>query len=420
MNPLNAFSRRAFLTKSVGATAALPLLGALASQAEEKPVPATAPVIITRKIKLGIIGLGRRGSWIAELFRQHGGYEIHAVADYFPTVVEAKGEALGVDKSRRFSGLSGYKKVLASGVEAVVIIDVPFFYPEQARAAVEAGLHVYIAKPIAVDVPGVLSVEASAKEATKQRRVFLVDYQLPTDPINIEVYRLIADGALGPIQTIFSTGFAGGKGFNDPPLTNTIESRFQGLIWTNDNALGCGYHGNFDIHVVDAVLRATRRKPVAATGWGGQFRPHPHGDTQDTTCLFFTFEDGMVWNHQSVIGTSDAWFLGNGALAAEIQGKDASARLSYSGKAFVRGGKQNYGGGKVENLYKAGAQRNIATFYQQVTQAQVDNVTVACGVDSALTCILGREAAIRNTKVTMEEVLKENKKLEVDLKGLTV
>jgi hypothetical protein len=133
MNPLNAFSRRDFITKSVGATAALPLLGALASQAEEKPVPAAAPVIITRKIKLGIIGLGRRGSWIAELFRQHGGYEIHAVADYFPTVVEAKGEALGVDKTRRFSGLSGYKKVLASGVEAVVIIDVPYFYPEADR-----------------------------------------------------------------------------------------------------------------------------------------------------------------------------------------------------------------------------------------------------------------------------------------------
>jgi len=35
-----------------------------------------------------------------------------------------------------------------------------------------------------------------------------------------------------------------------------------------------------------------------------------------------------------------------------------------------------------------------------------------------LTCVLGREAAARRTKLTMAEVLKENKRLEVDLKGL--
>ena len=64
------------------------------------------------------------------------------------------GKALGVDKSRCFSGLSGYKRLIESGVEAVVIIDVPYFYPEQAKAAVAAGLHVYMAKPVAVDVPG--------------------------------------------------------------------------------------------------------------------------------------------------------------------------------------------------------------------------------------------------------------------------
>jgi hypothetical protein len=39
-------------------------------------------------------------------------------------------------------------------------------------------------------------------------------------------------------------------------------------------------------------------------------------------------------------------------------------------------------------------------------------------VDGCLTCILGREAGIRHGKLTMDELLKENKKLEVNLKGL--
>jgi predicted dehydrogenase len=54
-------------------------------------------------VKLGVIGNGGRGSWIAGLFQKHGGYEMHAVADYFPEVADKSGEALGVAKNRRYS-----------------------------------------------------------------------------------------------------------------------------------------------------------------------------------------------------------------------------------------------------------------------------------------------------------------------------
>ena len=400
-------TRRLFL----GAALAAPTLGAISARAEDTTKP-------TRKIKLGLIGCGGRGHWIAKLFLRHGGYTIHALADYFPEGAAAGGKDLGVDEARRFTGLSGYQKLIASGVEAVVIIDVPYFYPEQAQAAVAAGLHIYMAKPVAVDVPGALAIGASAKRATQQQRVFLVDYQMPTDPLNIEISQRVAAGGLGTLQTIFSTGAAGGNVFNDPPLTQNLESRLRGLVWVNDDALGCGYIGNYDIHVVDAVLRTIGCLPVAAYGWGARFRPTPHGDTLDSTCVMYTFADGMVWNHQSPRGTSDDWFSTNGSLVAEFQGSEASARVSYWGKAFVRGGKQHYGGGKVANLYESGAVRNIAAFYDAITKGDVSNTTVQHAVDSVLTCILGREAAARCTLLTMDTVLKENKKLMVDLTGL--
>lgn len=399
-------TRRLFL----GSTLAASVLSALPGRAEEaKP---------TRKLKIGFIGCGGRGLWLAKLFQRHGGYDIHALADYFPEVAAAAGQALGVDEARRFTGLSGYQKLIASGIEAIVIIDVPYFYPEQAQAAVAAGLHVYMAKPVCVDVPGAFSIGASGKAATQKQRVFLVDYQMPTDPLNIEVYQRIAAGGLGKLQTIFSTGAAGGTGFNDQPLAKTIESRLHSLIWVNDDELGCGYIGNYDIHVVDAVLRATGRMPVAAYGWGANFRRAAYGDALDSTCVMFTFADGTVWNHQSPHGTSDDWFSGNGSLVAEFQGSEASARLSYWGKAFVRGGKQHYSGGKVENLYEAGALRNIAAFHAAILRGDVANLTVQRAVDSVLTCILGREVAARRTQLTMAEIIKENKKLAVDLTGL--
>ena len=66
---------------------------------------------------------------------------------------------------RRFSGLSGYRKLIASGVEAVALETPPCFFPEHAQAAVDAGLHVYMAKPVAVDVPGCQSIAASGARA---------------------------------------------------------------------------------------------------------------------------------------------------------------------------------------------------------------------------------------------------------------
>ena len=132
----------------------------------------------------------------------------------------------------------------------------------------------------------------------------------------------------------------------------------------------------------------------------------------------FTFEDGTVWNHQSPKGKSEPWFSANGSLAAEIQGADAAARVSYWGKAYVRGGTTHYGGGEVTNLYEAGATRNIAAFYEKVTGGDTANETLQPAVDSALVCILGREAAVRRATLTMAEVLKENRRLEMDLRGL--
>jgi len=414
---MNDATRRQFITGALAAATAGTLLRGTPSPAAEA-APAPAAPQAQRKIKIGVVGLGGRGHWLAGLVQKHGGYDIHAVADYFPHVAAGQGKALGVDPARCFSGLSGYKKVIESGVEAIVIIDIPYFYPEQARAASDAGLHIYMAKPVAVDVPGALAIGQIGKDATGKNKVFLVDYQMPTDPLNIEVYRRIAAGGLGKWETIFSNGAAGGGGFNDPKLTKNLEDRMHSLIWVNDDAMGCGYIGNYDIHVVDAVLRAVQRLPVAASGWGARFRPNPQGDALDSTCVMYSFADGMVWNHQSPKGKSDEWFSANGSLVAEFQGSDAGARVSYWGKAYVRGGPQHFGGGKIEGLYEAGAVRNIASFYDAVCKGDVSNTTVPHAVDSCITCVLGRVAAQRNGRVTMEELLKENKKLEVDLTGL--
>lgn len=366
------------------------------------------------KIKIGVVGQGGRGHWISGLFAKHGGYQITAVADYFPNVAKEKGAALGVPASNCFSGLSGYKKLIESGVDAVVLEVPPFFFPEHAQAAVAAGKHVYMAKPVAPDVPGSLAIEAAAKQAAQNKQVFLVDYQMPTDPFNLEVAKRVREGALGRLAYLATVGISGV--FDDPPFAANIENRLQKLIWVNDIAMGCDYIGNFDIHAIDAAVWTLGKRPVSAVGKSRIMRPDPHGDSRDVISVVYEFDDGVILNHRGQAMKNNA---DDDGLCCKIYGDQAMAQINYWGKAFVRGGKGHFGGGAVENLYEAGAKRNIEAFHKKVTQGDCNNDdTVKHAIDSVLTCILGREAGIRGEKLTMEQIIKENKKLPMNLEGL--
>jgi len=364
-------------------------------------------------VRLGLIGCGQRGAWIGGLFARHGGYEIAAVADYFPDVADRCGEALGVPPSRRFSGLDGYRGVIGAGVEAVALETPPYCFPDHAEAAVRSGLHVYMAKPIAVDVPGCRRVEAAAAEATRRRQVFLVDYQMPTDPGNVRIVEKIRAGAIGRIAAAHSYYLAGS--WQDPPRTRSIEDRLQKLIWVNDTAIGGGYHGNACIHAVDAALWALGKVPIAAIGMSRIGRPDPHGDSHDVVSITYEFADGLFLNHRAKhlpdrYSTAD--FCG-----CYVHGDAGYAWLSYSARAQMVTGDEAIGE-DVLNLYEAGAVRNIAAFHRAIAGRDATNPTVRRAVASALATIMGREAALRRTRLTMASVLRENRRLKLDLSGL--
>ena len=127
--------RRSFLASAAAATTTFSILpaGSLLG-AEASPV-----------LDIGLIGCGGRGSWIVDLFAQSGKYRFVACSDYFQDKADAVGDKFKIEQARRYTGLSGPQRLLESKLEAVVIETPPYFHPEHAAAAVEAGKHVYIA-----------------------------------------------------------------------------------------------------------------------------------------------------------------------------------------------------------------------------------------------------------------------------------
>jgi len=357
------------------------------------------------KIKLGLIGCGERGHQLASLFKEHGGYELHALADYFAEVAQETGKTFGVEPSRCYGGLNGYKKLLASGVEAVALETPPCFFPEHAAAAMAANCHVFLALPVAVDAPGCLHIAALAK----QKRCVFVDTQITTDPTNIEVAQRIRDGGLGKLAFINTVGCGGGK--SDPPKTATIESRLREGVWMADVALGGGRIACFDVHALEAALWIAGGRPVSAIGKSRICRLEPHGDMNDVTEVIYEFADGLILNHCSQALKNNA----PERLTCAVFGQSANAEINYWGRSFLKGGPKHFGGGPVD---ADGPKRSVAAFHKAIIENDFSNPTVARAVDATLTAILGREAAARGARLTMEELLKENKRLELNLKGL--
>ena len=402
-------SRRRFLGSALASTAVAGLVHSASSHAQEA-VP-TAPASFERKIKLGLIGCGGRGAWLGALFQQHGGYQIHATADYFQEPADKAGDQFGVDKARRFSGLSAYRRLLESGVEAVTVVNIPRFHASHAQAAIDAGCHVYAAKPVAIDVPGALKVQALGKVATQKRLVYLVDYQMPTDPVNIEVVKRIREGALGKLMHVDSLGFSS---VWPDPADRTVENLLRGGHWITTIALSGDFIVEYSVHTIDAVLWAVGKRPVKASGRTRLCRANAQGDGRDLYLVSYEFDDGLVWTHrcQALNNGQDA------LIRCEVYGDAAYAHINYWGKSFLRGGPKQFGGGPVDNLYDQGAKRNIATFYQNIIGGECANPTPQQAGDDALTAVLGREAAARSKELTMQELIAENKELELDMSGL--
>lgn len=366
------------------------------------------------KIDLGLIGCGGRGQWIADLFQKHGGYNFVAAADYFQDKVDAAGEKFHIPADRRFTGLSGYRKLLEQKLDAIVIESPPYFHPEQAAAGVEAGKHVYVSKPIAVDVPGCLTIADSGKKATAKNLCFLADFQTRAHPSYQEAVRRVHQGDIGRLvcgEATYQCGptwghmdaFLRGKP-NDP------EARLR--AWGIDRVLSGDVITEQNIHALDVASWMLNAEPLRAYGIGGQARGFA-GTCWDHFAVIFYYPNDVILSF-----CSKQMGHGYDDIQCRMYGTTGTADTHYFGTVTVRGQDDAYNGGTMTNLFTDGAVRNIATFHHSITKGDFTNPTVAASVRSNLTTILGRTASYKRAEVTWEEMMKTSEKLEADFKGL--
>jgi len=281
-------TRRDFMATSAGALSAATLL---------KPA-SIAAFQNSDTIRVGLIGCGGRGTGAAsQALTADSNVVLWSMGDMFPERIESSlgglkehesKERVQVSADRKFTGIDAYQKVIDSGVDVVLLASPPGFRPQQLKAAVAAGKHIFCEKPMAVDAPGVRSVIESSAEAKKRRLALVSGFCWRYSAPERAVYERILGGALGEIQSLHSTYHTGTLGTRTRE-SNWSDLEFQLRNWQHFVWLSGDIIAEQAVHSVDKMNWAMNNEaPVRATGIGGR------GNRQGP-------ERGNVYDHFTVI-----------------------------------------------------------------------------------------------------------------------
>jgi predicted dehydrogenase len=411
-------SRRQFLsTSALGAGAAFILPNLMARSAHAAG---------SDEIKVGLIGCGARGTGAAaQAISTEGPVKLWAMADAFPDRLQTSlnalsrgqearydtpkhsgfGNKIDVPKERQFVGLDACKRLLESGVDVVVMGQPPGFRPEHFEAAVAAGKHVFMEKPLATDGPGVRRILAAGAEAQRKGLKVAVGLQRRVEPLYVETIKKIQDGLLGKL--IFLRAYWNGGPPAKRPFArgDLSELAYQMRNWYFFTWLGGDHIVEQHIHNLDVCNWIMNGHPVEAQGMGGrQVRTGKEwGQIFDHHSVEYTYADGtkMLSQCRQIPGcwSSQSEHAAGTKGSADIQGK---ATIHIDGKPVAR--VQNPKGSpspyQIEHDVLFDAIRNNKPYNQ-----------VDLGAMATMTAILGRMATYSGQVVTWDQAF--NSQLEL-------
>ncbi len=256
------------------------------------------------RIRVGIIGCGGRGTGAAiDCMNAAPGVEVVAMYDLFQDRIESSLQKLlethpdkvKVPPDRQFTGFDGHLKLAACPeVNLVIMAAPPHFRPMHLRAAVEAGKHVFMEKPVAVDPVGVRSVIASSELATKKGLAIVAGTQRRHQARYLELMKRIHDGAIGELvagQCYWNQGELWVKK-REPGMS---DMEWQCRNWLYFTWLSGDHIVEQHVHNIDVINWAFGTLPVKVMGMGGrQARTGPeYGNIYDHFAVEFEYPNGV-------------------------------------------------------------------------------------------------------------------------------
>lgn len=356
-------------------------------------------------IKIGLVGCGGRGTGAAAQAMNTSGGEVRlvAMADAFAdqtqkayrSIKSQHGEKVDVPKERMFDGFDAYARLMECDLDLVILATPPGFRPQHFEAAVKAGKHVFMEKPVAVDAPGVRRVLAANEEAKKKSLAVAVGLQRRHEVAYVETIQKLQEGIIGDI--ILSRAYWNGAGvWVRPRQEGWTELEYQMRNWYYFNWLSGDHIVEQHIHNLDVINWLKNGYPVTAQGMGGREvrKGKEHGEIFDHHFIEFTYADGSKMFSQCR-HIPNTW----NAVSEFAHGS--------KGRADISGGKIYDGNNKI--IWKTdggrdGHQQEHHDLFANLRQGIFPNEG-EWGAKSTMTAIFGRMASYSGQMLSWEEAM---------------
>ena len=367
----------------------------------------------SERLKIGLIGCGGRGSGAAsQALKADSNVVLWTVGDAFDDKIgtsleslkAAHGERVDVPKDRQFSGLDAYQKVIASGADVVLLTSPPAFRPQHFKAAVAAGKHCFLEKPMATDAPGVRSVMQTVEEAKSKQLAVCAGFCWRYHPAMRETFARLADGAIGQLLTNYNTYNTGSVDrypkFNRQNTPRDLE--WQLRRWYYFTWLSGDHIVEQAVHSIDKMAWAFGDKvPIKCIGHGGrQVRSgEEYGNIFDHFEIVYDYAQGARGFHFSrQINRTAA------ANTDTFIGTEGICEINGSLKQFVikdhKGNEKWRYEGKAEDMYQVEHDELFDSI--RIGKPVNDGARMA---SSTLLAIMGRMAAYTGQEITWEMAL---------------
>lgn len=329
---------------------------------------------------------------------------IHALSDLFQDRIDLAQAKLEekqqpkVDLERCFVGWDAYTKVLATDIDIVLLCTPPVFRPVMLEAAVEAGKHVFMEKPAAIDSPGIRRILAAGEKAKAKNLSIVAGTQRRFEKHYQEAIQRIQDGAIGEIMAARAHWLGGPIGFNYKKNEWT-DVEYQMRSWYHFLWLSGDHIVEQHVHNLDVVNWIVGAHPVTAIGVGGRAW-QTMGNIWDHHAVLFEYENGMlltslcrqIANCHSMVSEFVKGVKGTSDCNSSIRDSKGKAIWEYEGDR--RNGYVPEQTALVESVRKG----------EPINMAQ----SVA---ESTMTAIMGRMATYSGQLVKWDDALKSEENL---------
>lgn len=366
--------------------------------------------LVDDTIKVALIGCGGRGTGAAiQALSTKQNVKLVAMADAFQDRLdncykEITGDdfenlksKIDVPADRRFVGFDAYLKAIPLA-DVVILTTPPGFRPLHFEAAVNAGKHIFMEKPVATDPAGVQRVLAAAEKAKAKKLNVVVGLQRHYQTSYRELMKRLQDGMVGDVVSASAWWNNDGVWVN-PRKAGQTEMEYQMRNWYYFNWL-CGDHiTEQHIHNIDVINWAKNSYPVKARGTGGREvrKGKDYGEIFDHHIVEFEYADGTILNSQCrhIKGT---WAKVD-ELVVGTKGKimfDAGHITDYKGNTLFK-----HNGSKDPNPYQV----EHDELFEAIAKGQYKFADAENGAKSTMTSILGRMATYSGQVITWDKAI---------------